>query len=92
VNEFFLYNYVLCAICNQLVFLTDIRQQINNDKYHVLQPNYLSIQLIYSKSINLYSLLNIKGANLNQFHELNNILLFLIFTCVKMHYFNMHVG
>jgi len=26
---------MLCAICNQLVFLIDIRQQINNDKYHV---------------------------------------------------------
>jgi len=32
-------------------------------------------------------LLNIKGANLNQFLELN-ILLFLISTCVKTHYFN----
>jgi len=37
-------------------------------------------------------LLNIKGANLNsnlnQFLELNNILLFLTSMCVKMYYFN----
>jgi len=33
-------------------------------------------------------LLNIKGANLNSFLVLNNILLFLIFICVKIYYFN----
>jgi len=37
---------------------------------------------------NIHTLLNIKGVNLNQFLELNNILLFLTFMYVKMYYFN----
>jgi len=39
----------------------------------------------------MHTLSNIKRANLNQFLELNNILLFLIFMCVKMYYFNTNI-
>jgi len=37
----------------------------------------------------MHTLSNIKRANLNQF--LDNILLFLIFMCVKMYYFNTNI-